>query len=439
MQNILLVCVNADKQENFIKCDEIITAVTGNNLSDYNLFVINPDNVNHTFLIPKINYFKAKFGHCDISIFRNIKFDFILMTGCMSYLKGGKLGDNSPFKEGTDKLIFNLLKNNGKFIYESKDELHMYDFDGQDYSGNINAMLGEPQEYKYKSNRVAFVWEKIKNKKIKISTLKYCIKQFLKKDTTVMTVNDMIQLITTKLTEKVVKPKTGANLGKVYICTMKRGIKRPVPDTDESFLTLNVTSSQATNSKERRDFSPMTEIPGGSHGFWNFEHFWQSGKVFRGFSDKYVKSVWKSLKEPTRYFPLTEIKKYCKKNQMLCPSDATEIRAFMNKSILYSKWDDVHPTEHMDWVTSRKKVYAPLYFEYMKDKPSALKWKKYREDGNNIVVYDFDGPKDTDENGICIEVTLETLRKQINCKRFSFGHGYIVAAWLLGIRPEEYI
>ena len=230
------------------------------------------------------------------------------------------------------------------------------------------------------------------------------------------------------------KPKAS---GKVYICTMKRGLARPKPDTDEKFLSLNVTSAQATENEDRRDFSPMTEIPGGYRGFWNFEHFWQSGKVHTGFDDNYIKSVWKSLKEPTRYFPISEIKKYCKKNKIAIPTKDSEIREFFMKKLTHSSWDGFD--EKMDWVTSRKKVYAPLYFEYMKDKPSALKWKKLREDGKNIVVYDFDGPKDKDGNGICLEVTLETLREQINNTRFSFGHGYIVAGWLLGIRPEEYI
>jgi hypothetical protein len=39
---------------------------------------------------------------------------------------------------------------------------------------------------------------------------------------------------------------------------MKRGLARPKPDTDEKFLSLNVTSAQATKNEDRRDFSPMT-------------------------------------------------------------------------------------------------------------------------------------------------------------------------------------
>jgi hypothetical protein len=273
--------------------------------------------------------------------------------------------------------------------------------------------------------------------KIKVSTLKHCIQKILKIDTTDMSVESMKEIILNTLEEKKEEKKEETSTGgKVYICTMKRGLARPKPDTDEKFLSLNVTSAQSTENEDRRDFSPMTEIPGGYRGFWNFEHFWQSGKVHTGFDDNYIKSVWKSLKEPTRYFPISEIKKYCKKNKIAIPKKDSEIREFFMKKLTHSSWDD---GEKMDWVTSRKKVYAPLYFEYMKDKPSVLKWKKLRKDGKNIVVYDFDGPKDKDGNGICLEVTLETLKKQINNTRFSFGHGYIVAGWLLGIRPEEYI
>lgn len=45
-------------------------------------------------------------------------------------------------------------------------------------------------------------------------------------------------------------------------------------------IRINVTSAQAKASKNRLDFSPMTEIPNGYKGYWNFESYWQSGKVF---------------------------------------------------------------------------------------------------------------------------------------------------------------
>jgi hypothetical protein len=110
--------------------------------------------------------------------------------------------------------------------------------------------------------------------------------------------------------------------------------------------------------------------------------------------------------------------------------------------VLYSSWPDVTPyhaaNEHMDWVTSRKKVYAPEYFELMKDRPSSIELKQWVDAGNDVIVYDYDGPK---EGGlpITMEVTPDMLRQKINDTTAPFGHGYIVAAWLKGITPVEYI
>jgi hypothetical protein len=91
-------------------------------------------------------------------------------------------------------------------------------------------------------------------------------------------------------------------------------MRRKWADVPESFV--NVTSCQGKLNKNRRDFSPMTFIEGGYKGYSNFEAFWQAGKV------------------------------------------------------LYAQFDG----ENMDYITSRKKVYVPLYFELIKDKEMSLYW-----------------------------------------------------------------
>ena len=58
--------------------------------------------------------------------------------------------------------------------------------------------------------------------------------------------------------------------------------------------------------------------------------------------------------------------------------------------------------------------------------------------GESIVVYDFDGPRDSDNDPICLEVTREMLKQKINDPVHPFGHGYIVAGLLAGIRPKSY-
>lgn len=222
---------------------------------------------------------------------------------------------------------------------------------------------------------------------------------------------------------KVVKPKkieintnTNENLsgmsGKVYLASMNlRGNRAPAP---EGAVKVNVTSAQGLTSKNRLDFSPMTPIEGGYMGYWNFEAFWQSGKVFEGIPDAEVKKYWHGIKEAKRRYPNSK-----------------------GKKVLYAKFE--HDPEKMDYVTSRKKIYVPLYFELMKDKEMAQHWKKEVESGKDIVVYDFDGPRLPDGSVSIEEVTPEFIQEKINDPSFPFGHGYIVAAWFKGITPDQYV
>lgn len=201
--------------------------------------------------------------------------------------------------------------------------------------------------------------------------------------------------------------------GKVYIASMNlRGEWAP---SHAGTIKVNVTSAQGKNNKNRLDFSPMTHIEGGYKGFWNFESFWQSGKVFDGIEEKKVKNFWKNVKQPKRRYPGSK-----------------------GKNVLYARFEH-KPEEKMDYITSRKKVYVPLYFDLMKDKEMSLFWKKQVENGKDIVVYDFDGPRLSNGKVTLLEVTLDLLREKINDTSFPFGHGYIVAGWFKGIIPEQYI
>jgi len=200
--------------------------------------------------------------------------------------------------------------------------------------------------------------------------------------------------------------------GKVFIASMNlRGEWAPSPLA----IKVNVTSAQATANLNRRDFSPMTHIEGGYEGFWNFEAFWQSGKVFEDIPEEKVKAFWHKVDEAKRRYPGSK-----------------------GKKVLYARFEHA-PDEKMDYVTSRKKVYVPRYFELMKDREMAVRWKKMVEEGKDIVLYDFDGPR-TEEGGVlCMEVTVDLLREKIEDVRHPFGHGYIVAGWLKGIYPQEYL
>ena len=208
------------------------------------------------------------------------------------------------------------------------------------------------------------------------------------------------------------KEDSSSKPGKVFIASMNLRGKWAVAPPGAT--KLNVTSAQGKQNKNRRDFSPMTPVEGGYEGFWNFEAFWQSGKVFEDIDEIKVKNFWRKVKKATRRYPGSK-----------------------GKKVLYSRFEKF-PEEKMDYVTSRKKIYVPYYFDMMKEKEMTLHWKKYVKEGNDIVIYDFDGPREKNGDLTCMEVTTELLRERINNTRFPFGHGYVVAAWLKDIHPEEY-
>lgn len=201
--------------------------------------------------------------------------------------------------------------------------------------------------------------------------------------------------------------------GKIYIASMNMRGKWADPICD-NYIKINVTSAQAKKSKNRINFSPMTEIQGGYNGYWNFESYWQSGKVFENIPIETTKKWWRELKEPKRRYPKSK-----------------------GNKVLYALFDD--NDEKMDYVTSRKKVYVPQYYDLIKDKDIIEEYKQILMTGKNIIIYDFDGPRDINGDVLCLELTNDLLIHKINDTRHPFGHGYIVASCINTIHPSNYI
>lgn len=185
---------------------------------------------------------------------------------------------------------------------------------------------------------------------------------------------------------------------------------KPIDPTSKK---LNVTSAQGKLNVDRLSFSPMTPIEGGYKGYWNFESYWQSGKVFEGIPEEKTKSYWKNLKEPKRRYPGSK-----------------------GKTVLYANFDNY---KYLDYISSRKLIYVPEYFELKKNDKNLQKWKDIYNSGQNITIYDFDGPRNKDGEPICLEVDLNLLKNKINDPSFPFGHGYVVASLIMGINYENYI
>lgn len=200
--------------------------------------------------------------------------------------------------------------------------------------------------------------------------------------------------------------------GKIYIASMNmRGVWA---DPIENSIKINVTSAQGKKNRNRIDFSPMTEIVNGYKGYWNFESYWQSGKVYENIPHEITKKWWLDLKEPKRRYPNSK-----------------------DKKVLYALFEG--NDEKIDYITSRKKIYVPEYYNLIKDK-EMLKYYQYMlNKGFNLTIYDFDGPRTIEGNVLCLELTKDLLIEKINDPIFPFGHGYIVAASINGINPNEYI
>jgi hypothetical protein len=201
-------------------------------------------------------------------------------------------------------------------------------------------------------------------------------------------------------------------VGKIYIASMDMRGKWVDPILENS-IKINVTSAQSKTSQDRLNFSPMTPIINGYKGYWNFESYWQSGKVYEDIPIETTKKWWKELKEPKRRYPNSK-----------------------GKKVLYAIFDNNN--EKLDYVPSRKLVYVPEYYELIKNKERLAYWQKQLKEGKNLIVYDFDGPRTTNGNVTCLEVTRELLIEKINNTQFPFGHGYIVAGTIAGFTPDMY-
>lgn len=78
---------------------------------------------------------------------------------------------------------------------------------------------------------------------------------------------------------------------------------------------------------------------------------------------KTARAWWKKQVEPKRRYPSSK-----------------DLR------VLHACWDS-SCSDKMDWVTSRKRIYAPEYFELMKDHPSVIALHDYVASEKDVVVY----------------------------------------------------
>ena len=202
----------------------------------------------------------------------------------------------------------------------------------------------------------------------------------------------------------------------MYIASMN--MRGKWAESPEGCQRINVTSSQAKNSKNRLAFSPMTPVENGYKGYYCFENYWQAGKRYKGLEkpedlqkqDKW----WKSQTKGFRRYP--------------------KGKGLMIKYAEYPGFN-----YQLDYINSRKEVYVPEYYNLVKDNLVLNNLLNEVKNGKCIVVYDFDGSRLDNGDVTCLRVTNELLREKLNSSKSPFGHGYIIAGILAGYHPKDYL
>ncbi len=198
----------------------------------------------------------------------------------------------------------------------------------------------------------------------------------------------------------------------------------PYQGTAKDRRILNVTSVQPRLCPGRVAFSPMHVFNGpykAPDGFKYacYEHYWQSLKHFPGRNHAADKAWWRKQTAAKRRLPKVP------PNTCLYASDETRF-----------------PGQTFQYVDSRKVFYVTDYrAKITGDERAQALIKEHRRmlaKGMDIIVEDFDGPRDNVGRPLIEEVTKELLRDKLHDTAFPFGHGYLVAAEILGIEPSQY-
>jgi len=206
--------------------------------------------------------------------------------------------------------------------------------------------------------------------------------------------------------------------GTVYVAAKNfKGVWAKRPEGVKG-ITVDVTSAQGKAAANRLSFSPMDMSTPYNHAtegtFPNFEAYWQSLKVVEGVSHSTSKLWWKGITKAKRRHPKTKGKR---------------VLGARHKSF---------PGQLLGYVDSRKNVYVPDYYKNIEHAARLGDHRASLANGQDIVVFDFDGPRNKDGSPLCKELTLDLLKDKINDETFPFGHGYVVAAAIAGVGPSEY-
>lgn len=188
-----------------------------------------------------------------------------------------------------------------------------------------------------------------------------------------------------------------------------------------------------------------------------FENMWQFSKIYEKVpsvtqQDRWSKTMkWKYPSEvhisngeiTDGYWKWRELGF---KNPVAIRRPVPKTHAHLCKGFLMQTGEDHY--RKIGYIKARKRVYVPEYTKLVKREDKFKKLREMLEEGNNLLIVEYDGPhyesqdyynnkygegavKISSDN--TIKVTEENLKILLDDKKHPFGHGYCIAAALLGI------
>lgn len=179
------------------------------------------------------------------------------------------------------------------------------------------------------------------------------------------------------------------------------------------------------------------------------ENYWQFSKIWKKV-DRIEQPISQYMPDKIRWSHVSEI--HLKNDEI-----TSKYWKWRNKGFFHDKWvrypngygkhsravgsvigneDDY---EIVDYITARKRIYYPKYREIAIKTTKFKQLKKMLDNGINIQIDEVDGPsydKEYPYNLVkdgSIDITTDILIALINNPKQAFGHGYSLAACLLGI------
>lgn len=209
--------------------------------------------------------------------------------------------------------------------------------------------------------------------------------------------------------------------GNIKCGRIQRGVKQPVI---EGYNKINVSSMSTTKNKFR-NLSPMLIGPiqiqekdkeGVSKNYQvgSFERYWQAGKIYhKELVDNILLN--KFYEERDKMYALTKENKNKRRRKYPKASHGVPISSIYNGIV-------------MDYITSRKKVYVPMYIELIKNTEEYKLLLQKVNSGENIFIVGPDGWPDYEK-----EINEITIKKAIDNPKYPFGHELVICGLLKGI------